>query len=371
MISYSMTNPFPYQGPVPPDRLIDRSGELDALQRAVADRVAVRLAAPRRFGKTSVLDAHVATMRGAGHRAVRVDLSKVATIEDACGRVSRAFADLPADPQQTFARLLARLGVTLGPGGVTLRYSGGAGRGVEQTRQLLAELLDLPAALHRADSGLTVVCLDEFQDLLVAGDDLDGLMRSVVQHHGEAAAYVYAGSAPSLMRALFEERERPFYGQARPLSLPPLPEAEAVYEIGEALSVEGLPVTQAVAQIVGFAGGHPQRTMLLAHHLFNLLSEDSEHPEPAAAALNLALSETADALQAVWDGLDRVERLVAVALAEGQAPTGSRTAQRHAIARSSLQAGLDRLLGAQQHVVRSDGGPILLDPLLAEWLRRR
>jgi len=37
-------------------RLIDRRSELDILQRAVADRVAIRLAAPRRFGKTSLLD---------------------------------------------------------------------------------------------------------------------------------------------------------------------------------------------------------------------------------------------------------------------------------------------------------------------------
>jgi uncharacterized protein len=45
-----------------------------------------------------------------------------------------------------------------------------------------------------------VVCLDEFQDLLVADDALDGLVRSVIPHHGQAAAYVFAGGQPSLMR---------------------------------------------------------------------------------------------------------------------------------------------------------------------------
>src|SRR4051812_8670560 len=67
----TIANPFRYQGPVAPERLIDRAGELDALQRATADRVAVRLAAPRRYGKTSLIDAHVASMRAVGHRAVR------------------------------------------------------------------------------------------------------------------------------------------------------------------------------------------------------------------------------------------------------------------------------------------------------------
>lgn len=368
-----MSNPFPYQGPIAPERLIDRAEELDSLQRAAADRVALRLTAPRRFGKTSLLDAHVAGMRAAGHRAVRVDFSKVATVGDACGRVSRAFSDLPADPRQAFARLLQRLGVTVGAGGIALRYSGAgqtAALGAEEGRQVLAELLELPATLHRADGRLTVVCLDEFQDLLVADDRIDGLVRSVIQHHGDAAAYVYAGSAPSLMRGLFEERERPLFGQARPLSLPPLPAAETIREIGAVLAAERLPATDAVAQIVTLAGGHPQRTMLMAHHLFDLLAEDADHPDPAATALERSLLEVADALQAAWDSLDRFERIVALALADGQAPTGTRIAQEHGTARSSLQAALDRLLADQQHVVRRDGRPSLLDPLLAEWLRR-
>ena len=50
--------PFPFEGPVPPDLLIDRGAELDLLARRAADRVNVRLAAPRRYGKTSLLLAH-------------------------------------------------------------------------------------------------------------------------------------------------------------------------------------------------------------------------------------------------------------------------------------------------------------------------
>src|SRR5918912_2805429 len=99
-----MANPFAYQGPVRPDRLIDRRDELDALQRATASRVAVRLAAPRRFGKTSLLDAHIAAMREVGHRAVRVDFSRVATGSDAAARVAQAFSELPDDPRRSVPR---------------------------------------------------------------------------------------------------------------------------------------------------------------------------------------------------------------------------------------------------------------------------
>lgn len=366
-------NPFDYQGPIAPDNLIDRRAELDALQAAAADRVAIRLAAPRRFGKTSLLEAHLATMAEAGHRAILVDFSKVATLGDAAARVVRAYAALPADPDRIVRRWAARLGISISVGGIGIGLASQARRvPPDEARTAILEILDLPKVLHEVDRELTVVCFDEFQDLLVADDALDGLLRSVIQHHGKAAAYVFAGSQPSLLHALFSEQERPLYGQARPLELPPLPVAEAASDIEDLLVGEGLRPGAAVDELLEFTGGHPQRTILLAHHLFNTLEQGVEAGEAAATALDLALVETGDAHQALWDGLGRNERVVLAALSDGQAPTGSLISDEHRIARSTLQEALDRLLSDQRNVRRdAEGVPHLLDPLFAEWLRRR
>jgi len=104
-------NPLDYQRPVEPSALIDRTAELDVLQRAAADTVAIRLAAPRRYGKTSLLAAHAGSMREAGHRAVRVDFSQVVTVGDVAARLARAFAELGGDPRRVLDRLLTRLGI--------------------------------------------------------------------------------------------------------------------------------------------------------------------------------------------------------------------------------------------------------------------
>lgn len=366
-------NPFNYQGPVAPARLIDRRAELDVLQQAAADCVAIRLAAPRRFGKTSLLDAHIASMRAVGHRAVRIDLSKVSTVGDVAARVAEGFSALPNDPRRTVRRWAARLGISAKFAGVKVSLAPSAVRPAgDEARAALLELLDVPLALHQQDSEITVVCLDEFQDLLVADDSLDGLFRSVIQHHGEAAAYVFAGSQPSLMRALFSDRERPFYGQARPLELPALPADEAAHDIESLLAADGLSSVGAIDELLAFTGGHPQRTVLLAHHLYNLLDSADPPEDPVLAAVELGLAETKDSHQAVWDGIGRVERIVLIALADGQAPTGSRVADEHRIARSTLQDALERLIGDERNVSRNPGGrPYLLDPLLGEWLRRR
>ena len=242
----------------------------------------------------------------------------------------------------------------------------------DEARAALLELLDVPLALHGADGELTVVCFDEFQEILVADDAVDGLIRSVIQHHGNAAAYVFAGSQPSLMHALFSEHERPFYGQARPLELPPLPLAEAAQDIEGLLTAEGLEPGDAVDRLLAYTGGHPQRTILLAHHLCNVLEQGPGEDDPTALALDLSLEETRDALQALWDGLGRNERLVLLAIGDGQTPAGSTFAAEHRVPRSTLREALDRLLADQRHVQRdATGKPYLLDPLFGEWLRRR
>ena len=366
-------NPFRYQGPVEASRLIDRGGELDGLQSAAANRVAIRLGAARGFGKTSVLDAHVAAMRAVGHRAVRVDLAKVGTVGDVAARVADAFSALPAEPSGTVQRWIGRLNVGADVQGVRVRVGPSAWRpGADEARVALLELLDVPLRLYQADGGLTVVCMDEFQDLLVADDALDGLVRSVIQHHGEAAAYVFAGSQPAVMRELFADRKRAFYGQARPLELPRLAVAEASAEIEALLSADGLDGGRAVDELGCFTQGHPQRTVLLAHHLYNLLETPGPPDDLAGAAIELALGAMRDAQQVLWDGLGRVERIVCMALGDGRAVTGSVLARECRVARSTLREALERLLGDERHVQRdAEGRPFLVDPLLGEWLRRR
>lgn len=365
------SNPFDYQRPLDPAQLIDRAEEMRALGRAAADRVAIRLSSPRRYGKTSLLGAHLAAMREAGHTTCLIDFDRVATVADVADRIVDGLRALPADPERRLQRRLDRLGVELGTSGLTVKVAARGPRtapSADQARAIIRDLLALPAELA-GDGDLVVVAMDEFQDLLTADERLDGLLRSVIQHQGQKVAYIFAGSSPSLMRELFADRERPFYGQARPLGLPPLPEDETVRHL-----LDRMPQTpatsEAVSDVVLMAGGHPQRTMLLAHHLYDLL-DDAAPSDPGQEALRRSLAELTDVFEAVWASLSRAERAVVTALADGRSPYSEQTATEHAIARSTLQHATGRLADRGQLVTRDEDGPRLLDPLLAEWLRRR
>src|SRR3712207_6878149 len=48
---------------------------------------------------------------------------------------------------------------------------------------------------------------------------------------------------------------------------------------------------------LAFSGEHPQRTMLLAHHLYDVLDGEGDADDPALTAIERALAETRDAHQ--------------------------------------------------------------------------
>lgn len=364
-------NPFRYDAPTPPDRLIDRRDELHALQKAAASRTAVRLAAPRRFGKTSLLHAHAARLRESGHRAVVVDLSLVGDRDAVLARVAAAYAELGRPAANAVGALLGRFGSTVGIPGLSVGLAPAAAR-VTVPDSALIELLDLPRRLYAEDGTLTVVCFDEMQDLLGAGRGLDGLLRSVIQHHGDAAAYVYAGSQPSLMRALFAERERPLYGQARPVDLGPLPEEEARTDVEQLFKLAGHDPGDALLPVLLLAAGHPQRTMLLAHHLFDRIDDGADPNDDAVplAVVEDALREVRDALEAEWFGLPSAERHVLRSVARGIPPTGHTAVAESATPATTLSSALRRLEDGGQYLTGDGAGRRLIDPLLAVWIRR-
>jgi hypothetical protein len=365
--------PFDYQGPARPELLIDRDDELRVLARRAADRIAVRLVAPRRYGKTSILLAHARTLEASSWQVAYVDCSRVAAVGDVARRIAVAYAPLDMPWLRAhLGGLLARLGITLTGPAPSVSLTMMPRRDPAAAEEAIYRLLDLPHSVHARTQQPTLVIFDEFQDLLTARDDLDGLLRSRIQYHGDSAAYVYAGSEPSLMRALFEERERPLYGQADPLTLGPLPSADLFEALAERFEAEGLDPGEALGQLVAFAEGHPQRTMMLAYHLADTLAEDDAEgtAEMAGKVIVACVAKTAAAHAALWERLERTEQIVLAALADGLAATSRAVAHEHRISHDALAQAARRLESTGQ-LARAGRGWQIVDPLLAEWLRRR
>lgn len=365
--------PFRFEGPVSPDLLIDRQSELATLARRAGDRVGVRLAAPRRYGKTSLLVAHAAQLRESGWRSAHVDLGRVSDLTDVARRLAAAYGALDVGWMRAhMGGLLARLGLSIGTAGASVSFGPRpAAPDAEAAEMVLHRLLDLPRTLHERDRVPTLVVFDEFQDLLVARDDLDGVLRSRIQYHGDAAAYVYAGSEPSMMRELFDRRERPLFGQADPLALGPLPLEPVLADLSERFAAEQLDPGEALGELAVFAGGHPQRVMLLCYLLAEEL--DAGRPgtlETAELVIRAAIERAQPSHEALWSQLRRSEKIVLAGVADGLSPASPALAEEHQLGRNTLYDAAERLVD-QGHLARGGDRMRVIDPLLREWLRRR
>ena len=363
-------NPFVYSRPVAPEDVVDREDEVRQLLRNVVGGHYVRLYAPRKYGKTSLLKRALHDgERDEGLIPVLVDLYRVSSIADVTVRLERAYAkQLKGEIRSRVEAFLQRTGVglSLGAFGISARLQ------LEPTRDpvpALHALLDLPLRLEESGGYRAFVAFDEFQDIgRIEG--LDGLLRSHIQHHGDVASYVFAGSEPALMRLLFETKDRPLYGSAVPMRLGRLAGGDIAAYVAARFEATGRTVGEALNPMLAAAQGHPQRAMLLAHRLWEEVRPEAgatlEDWDDAHAA---AMRELEPEFDAQWRGLDTSEQktLRALLLGDGS-PYKSAALRRLELTKDIVRRALPRLAATAEIEEREAGGYAIVDPLFAEWV---
>jgi hypothetical protein len=364
-------NPFRYSEPVPLEDLINRKAEAGELLERAEEGNNSRLVAPRRFGKTSLLRRVMYDAEREGWATVYVDFFGVLTLADISQRIERAYSE---QLQGRFATWFTGARRMLRP---TFRAGGGPlPAGVEVTLDAQAEppLLDrlaLPRRLYERHGTRTLVVFDEFQDVLTASDRVDAVIRSEIQHQGDAAGYIFAGSHVGMMRELFADRRRAFYGQAAPVELPPLPPGEVADYIATRFQRTRRDIGQALEPLLALAHGHPQRTMLLAHAVWELTPGAATATEETwLAARERAMRQVGDELRTTWSGLSAGHRRALTAVAENTSALYA-AGRRHGGSRGGAIHTAVRVLEDRGEIAKDPDtrtGFRLTDPLLAAWI---
>ena len=366
-------NPFRYDGPVAPVDLIDRDREAAELLDRAHEGHNSRLVAPRRYGKTSLLKRLLAEVERDGLVPVYANFFGVLSLDDVAERVERAYAgQLTGALARWFTGLARTLRPTLRAGGGPLPAS--AEVSLRAGQASLLDRLAVPAKLHARHGRRCVVVFDEFQDVLRAGEQTDAIIRSEIEQHAAAASYVFAGSHPGMMDALFGTRRRAFYGQAAPTALGELaPEDVAAY-VGARFEATRRDPGEALGPLLDLAGGHPQRTMLLAHHLWNRTpagkAADTDAWQDTLAAVG---HDLVGEFTAVWSGLAATQQRILAAVAENTAPLHGREVRaRHGLPKTGANLKAVAALAGAGEIVPAPELPTghrVVDPLLAVWLR--
>ncbi|MGH9152510.1 MAG: AAA family ATPase [Acidimicrobiales bacterium] len=355
-------SPFPYHGPLEPAEVQGRDALVADLTGRIEGRRVTALLGPRRYGKTSLLRRVAAGL--AGVTTVWVDLYEVTSMPDVAVRFDDALAATTGRFAAAAGNVAAGLALNLGVVKVELT---GPARHRPDPAVTFHRLLDVLVATATEEPTLLVV--DEFSSIArVPG--AAGALRTAVQHHYRDLGIVFAGSHPSMMRTLFTGRAQPFYGQADLVEIGPLDAAAVAGIVGSGFASTGRDSGHVAGLIGAFTGGHPQRTMQLADACWRHTPPGgSAGPATWSAALAEVRQAAAEGMERLYSGFERGERSVLRAVARGGSIYGT-------------EAGLLELsTGTATHARRSlldsgdladtDAGLVVVDPLLADWLRER
>ena len=363
-------NPFRFSGPLAPEEMIDRDNEADDLLALANGRHSFRLVGPRRYGKTTLLRRVLESAEREQMATVLVDLQDVLSIAEIVVRIERGYERLKGPIRRRVENVLRswNIGLSLGGGGFTATLQRNPNVDAES---VLLRLLELPESLFERDGTTSLIAFDEIQDVL-AVTGADGKIRSVIQHQADAATYAFAGSAPGVMQQLFADPKRPLLDQAVPRNLEPLPLDGVGEYVAGRFGKTGRDPGPALPPLLEFTRGHPQRSMMFAHYLWERTPRKVTADEGTwLSALDDAARDSVPLMRAIWRALTNNERRVARALAVTTTPLYSEeTAAAVGIKRTSIRKALESLV-ANADVIYQGDRPRLTDPMFEFWLQSR
>src|SRR5215212_1841102 len=374
-------NPFTYGTVALDAAFTDREDELRDLLRDLENGQDVVVFAPRRYGKSSLV------LRAA-QRAVRAralvaycDLMRTPTKEQFASALARTIHEDLSSPAERTAEAAARLfrglrvepTIEVSPDG-EVRFAFHPARRRAQIDDTIERLLELPAEIAAERKRRVVLVFDEFQEVVALDPRFPNLMRSIFQLQPEVA-HVYLGSKRHLVERIFSDRNAAFWRSARRVELGPIPRRKFASFVKRRFAQSEREITRdALDRLLDITRGHPYATQELAHFVWELVPAGRfAYVGDVEAALEQVLRSENNHFVTLWDDASRGQRLLLMALADE--PTPSLYAEeyhaRHELPPNpSLQTALRGLL-KKDVVARDDGGEYaIVEPFLAEWLRR-
>jgi hypothetical protein len=374
-------NPFQYGTVALGDAFADREDEVRDLCRDIENGQNVVVFAPRRYGKSSLVERAREEVSARGALVAYVDVMTAPTKEKLAEKLARAIHDDIASAVyrareaalEIFRGLRVTPKITVDPNTGALGFGFDAGYEAEDVDATLERLLELPAELA-ADRGRPVaLVLDEFQEVVAIDPNLPRLMRAIFQRQPDVA-HVYLGSKRHMMESIFNDENEPFWRSARRMALDVIAPARFTEFVHRRFGASGKRVgDETLAAVLSLTGGHPYATQELCYFLWD---ETPPGGEAGTAELEAALDAVLHSEHAhfdlLWDGLSAGQRLLLGALAtEPGRPFSAEYRRRHRLpAATNVQKAL-RALTRRELVARGpDGAVAVAEPFLAEWIRR-
>jgi uncharacterized protein len=272
-----------------------------------------------------------------------------------------------------FRRLRVQPIMSLDPETGAVSFTFAAAREPADVDATIEQLLELPAELGAARGRRTALVLDEFQEIVELDPHLPKLLRAIFQRQPQVC-HIYLGSKRHVMERIFNDDNEPFWRSAKPIELGRIGAEKFSDFIAGGFEGTGRKADlDAIGQLLVFTGGHPYATQELAYFLWEQTPEgEAASGERLDAALEAVLRAEHSHFSLLWEEASRVQRQVLQALArEPGHPQAKAYRDRHGLpSPASVQKAL-RALENREIIAGERGDYRIVEPFLAEWLKRR
>lgn len=222
-----MEQPFVFGVPAEDPHFIGREKEMARLETNFKYGVNTVLMSPRRWGKTSLVNRAVRSIKEKGRIVVQMDIFACRSEYDFYNTFAAAVLQQTAsriDEWKNLAkgfieRLTPRISLSPDPG---TTYS--VSLGITPKTHTPEEILSLPEIIAERKNSELIICIDEFQQVGEFPDSLSvqKRLRSIWQHQKHVSYCLY-GSKLHMMTRLFQRKSYPFYRFGEVLNLEPIP----------------------------------------------------------------------------------------------------------------------------------------------------
>ena len=379
-----LKNPFLMEALKPDQPFCNRIQEQEELYRDMYNGMNVVLFAPRRFGKTSLVQrVQERFRREQGACIIYCQFFAVFSVDDLVDRFARAVFNGLHEHMSLFDKgksLLAhfpsfRLSFGLNPDGTPSLDVFPAERKQEPIVRLENLLKQIGSLLEKEDFQLSIV-LDEFQDIVELKENdkksrrIEAILREYIQRH--RASYVFLGSRRTVLREMFAVKERPFFqNNAKMVELVALPEMELSDFIQEQFVTAGKRCQEEAANwMVKVTRQSPYYAQALGYRAFEMADEECSL-EDAHRAFSSLLENERYGYQAVVQALSvgQLKLLRALALEPTSSLTSTEFLKRYDLSLGGVQSARQKLLDMDIIEEKNKYWQVV-DPVFATWMQK-
>jgi AAA+ ATPase superfamily predicted ATPase len=273
-------NPFKYGQIVEGEYFYNRVDELDRIKSTLSSGNNLVLYAPRRYGKSSLVNKALNELNKEGYVTVYLDFMSIYSKELFIKNYSKLITHSESNQLEKTIKKIHKFIRGIVPsitfnhvGNPEFSFSWIEGSEINKT---LEDIINLPEKLASKNKRW-IIAFDEFQEITkLNGESFEKLLRSLIQFH-KNVSYLFLGSRTHLLQDMFSNKNRAFYNSAMLMNLDTIDHNHTVKFLNKQFAKDKIKISKEIAgHIIDTSNNVPYYIQFIAAEIWQQVINKKE-----------------------------------------------------------------------------------------------